>query len=138
MVMCVRVSVCVSVSECVCVSVCMCVCVCVRACVRACMSACVRAYVRTYGCTCLPAYMRAYLSPPTHRYIASVRLFPIPVYSCFGADNGHVMVAQSPPHFCGDIYLSNSFQFCSRWCICARKTPYTLHPISEKFPQRCL
>ena len=28
-------------------------------------------------------------------------------------------------------------QFSSRWYLCARKSPYTLHPVSQKFPQRC-
>ena len=29
-------------------------------------------------------------------------------------------------------------QFSSRWYLCARKSPYALHPVSQKFPQRCL
>ena len=29
-------------------------------------------------------------------------------------------------------------QFSSRWYLCARKSSYALHPISLKFPQRCL
>ena len=28
--------------------------------------------------------------------------------------------------------------FSSRWYQCARKSPYALHPVSQKFPQRCL
>ena len=28
--------------------------------------------------------------------------------------------------------------FSSRWYLCARKSPYALHPVSQKFPQRCL
>ena len=32
----------------------------------------------------------------------------------------------------------NSVQFSSRWYLCARKIPYALHPVSQKFPQRCL
>ena len=35
------------------------------------------------------------------------------------------------------ISLSSSVQFCSRWYLCAWKSPYALHPISQKFPQRC-
>ena len=27
-------------------------------------------------------------------------------------------------------------QFSSRWYLCARKSPYALHPVSQKFPQR--
>ena len=27
-------------------------------------------------------------------------------------------------------------QFSSRWYLCARKSPYALHPFSQKFPQR--
>ena len=29
-------------------------------------------------------------------------------------------------------------QFSSRWYLCARKSPYALHPVSQKFAQRCL
>ena len=31
-------------------------------------------------------------------------------------------------------------QFSSRWHLCARKSPYyyALHPVSQKFPQRCI
>ena len=29
-------------------------------------------------------------------------------------------------------------QFSSRWHLCTQKSPYTLHPVSWKFPQRCL
>ena len=29
-------------------------------------------------------------------------------------------------------------QFSSRWYLCAWKSPYALHPVSQKFPQRCL
>ena len=32
----------------------------------------------------------------------------------------------------------SSVQFSSRWYLCPRKSPYALHPVSEKFPQRCL
>ena len=28
-------------------------------------------------------------------------------------------------------------QFSSRWYLCARKSPYALHPVSQTFPQRC-
>ena len=28
--------------------------------------------------------------------------------------------------------------FSSIWYLCARKSPYALHPFSQKFPQRCL
>ena len=28
--------------------------------------------------------------------------------------------------------------FSSRWHLCARKSPYALHPVSQKFPQLCL
>ena len=31
-----------------------------------------------------------------------------------------------------------SVQFNSRWYLCARKSPYALHPVSQMFPQRCL
>ena len=31
-----------------------------------------------------------------------------------------------------------SVQFSSRWYLCARKSLYVLHPVSQKFPQRCL
>ena len=30
------------------------------------------------------------------------------------------------------------FQFSSRWYLCTRKSPYALHPVLQKFPQRCL
>ena len=29
-------------------------------------------------------------------------------------------------------------QISSTWYLCARKSPYTLHPVSQTFPQRCL
>ena len=32
----------------------------------------------------------------------------------------------------------SSVQFSSRWYLCARKSPYALHHVSQKFPQRCL
>ena len=35
----------------------------------------------------------------------------------------------------GQIY---SVQFSSRWYLCAWKSPYALHPVSQKFPQRCI
>ena len=31
-----------------------------------------------------------------------------------------------------------SVEFNSRWYLCARKSPYALHPVSQKFPQRCI
>ena len=31
-----------------------------------------------------------------------------------------------------------SVQFSSRWYLCARKSPYVLHPVSKRFPQRHL
>ena len=34
--------------------------------------------------------------------------------------------------------LCSSVQFSSRWYLCARKIPYALHSVSQKFPQRCL
>jgi len=36
------------------------------------------------------------------------------------------------------LYTDSSVQFSSRWYLCARKSPYALHPVSQKFPQRCL
>ena len=40
---------------------------------------------------------------------------------------------------CGFSYRNiNSVQFSSRWYVCAWKSPYALHPVSQKFPQRCL
>ena len=35
------------------------------------------------------------------------------------------------------LYTDSSVQFSSRWYLCARKSPYALHPVSQKFPQRC-
>ena len=32
----------------------------------------------------------------------------------------------------------HSVQFSSRWYLRAWKSPYALHPVSQKFPQRCL
>ena len=32
----------------------------------------------------------------------------------------------------------SAVQFSSRWYLCARKSPYALHPVSRKFPQSCL
>ena len=35
--------------------------------------------------------------------------------------------------------LGLTLRFSSRWYLCAQKSPYALHPSSEKFPQfRCL
>ena len=36
------------------------------------------------------------------------------------------------------LYTDSSVQFSSRWYLCARKSPYALHPVSQKLPQRCL
>ena len=36
------------------------------------------------------------------------------------------------------VMLFSSVLFSSRWYLCARKSPYALHPVSQKFPQRCL
>ena len=36
------------------------------------------------------------------------------------------------------LYLFSSVQFSSRWYLCARKSPYALHPVSQKFSQSCL
>ena len=33
------------------------------------------------------------------------------------------------------LFQFSSVQFSSRWYICARKSPYELHPVSQKFPQ---
>ena len=43
-------------------------------------------------------------------------------------------LAYSPP--CR--HLNNSVQFSSRWYLCAWKSPYVLHLISQKLPQQCL
>ena len=32
----------------------------------------------------------------------------------------------------------SSVQFSSRWYLCARKSLYELHPVSQQFPQHCL
>ena len=40
----------------------------------------------------------------------------------------------SKSHVCS----APSFQFSSRWYLCARKSPHALHPVSQKFPQHCL
>ena len=34
--------------------------------------------------------------------------------------------------------LSSLTQFSARWYLCAQKSPYALHPVSQKFPQHCL
>ena len=34
--------------------------------------------------------------------------------------------------------ITETVQFSSRWYLCARKIPYALHPVSQKFPRRCL
>ena len=34
--------------------------------------------------------------------------------------------------------LNESVQFSSRWYLCAWKSPYALHPVSQTFPQRRL
>ena len=34
--------------------------------------------------------------------------------------------------------LSSLLQFSSRWYLCAQKSPYALHPVSQKFPHHCL
>ena len=36
------------------------------------------------------------------------------------------------------LFIYSSVQFNSRWYPCARKSPNALHPVSQKFPQRCL
>ena len=36
------------------------------------------------------------------------------------------------------VCLFVSVQFSSRWYLCAWKSPYALHTVSQKFPQRCL
>ena len=47
-------------------------------------------------------------------------------------------------HFCCHGLLKSpsgntgNMQFSSRWYLCARKSPCALHPVSQKFPQRCL
>ena len=35
-------------------------------------------------------------------------------------------------------YIFSSVQFSSRWYLCARKSPYALHPVCQKFPQHRL
>ena len=37
-----------------------------------------------------------------------------------------------------DWFALITVQFSSRWYLCAQKSPYALHPVSQKFPQRCL
>ena len=36
------------------------------------------------------------------------------------------------------VMSSSSVQFSSRWYLCARKSPYAFHPVSQTFSQRCL
>ena len=36
------------------------------------------------------------------------------------------------------ICHNKTYQFSSRWYICAQKSPYTLHSISQRLPQCCL
>ena len=40
--------------------------------------------------------------------------------------------------YCLCLSLFSSVQFSSRWYLCAWKSPYALHPVSQMFPQRCL
>ena len=35
------------------------------------------------------------------------------------------------------VYANSIVQFSSWWYLCARKTPYALHPVSRNIPQRC-
>ena len=44
----------------------------------------------------------------------------------------HLLGSRSPP-----VHLWRQ-EFSSRWYLCARKSPYALQPVSQKFPQRCL
>ena len=36
------------------------------------------------------------------------------------------------------VLMFSSVHFTSRWYLCARKSPYALQPVSQKFSQRCL
>ena len=42
------------------------------------------------------------------------------------------------PCFVTHHFVFVLFQFSSKWYLCAQKSPYALHPVSQKFPQRCL
>ena len=39
-----------------------------------------------------------------------------------------------------NLFLITAFtvQLSAKWYLCARKSPYALHPVSQRFPQRCL
>ena len=56
--------------------------------------------------------------------------------------NSEIRLSRWLVFFCirvvSDNYYLRAFQFSSRWCLCARKSPYALHPVSQKFPRRCL
>ena len=49
---------------------------------------------------------------------------------------GGIIVKTYKEHLLTSMYLY--LPFSSRWYPCARKIPYALHPVSQKFPQRCL
>ena len=48
------------------------------------------------------------------------------------------LYTDSCPELRKQIYIRSSVQFNSRLYLCARKSPYALHPVSQRFPQRGL
>ena len=59
----------------------------------------------------------------------------------FGKDTtaaGHVTSVMSVAVAYYSSFANLSVQFSSRWYFCPRKSPFVLHPISHKFPQRHL
>ena len=85
-----------------------CVRACVRACVRTCVCACVRTCVRACVRACTGRALRIVTMDTILHFINTVIIIVIIIY------------------------------FSWRWYLCAWKSPYALHPLSQKFPQRCL
>ena len=70
----------------------------------------------------------------SHRTLFYVNPFPARYCKCYCSFFG--LDERSPSH--QTPILSSLLQFSSRWYLCAQKSPYALHPVSQKFPHRCL
>ena len=60
------------------------------------------------------------------------------VYCTFPLCTAYSLLYSFSPFCPLPLSTAHSVHFNSRWYLCTLKSPYALHPVSQKFPQRCL
>ena len=150
---------------CMCVRACVSVCVYVRACMRACVYALARVHHTceclciwtcvTYFCVKWPRLIITFLSHSLYvvqfDLVCEKKTYRAHIYMAYSAG---MLIGSPISGFLCDWYIHCIYehffipffrffwgeiaQFSSRWYLRARKSPYELHSVSQKFPQRCL